>query len=49
MAELLIGLIIGFLLGAYIFNKKIREGVSKFLTKGKEKPKLKTKSKGGKA
>ena len=48
MAELLIGLIIGFLLGAYTFNRQVREGVSKFLTKGKEKPKPKTKSKGGK-
>ena len=49
MAELIIGLIIGFSLGAYIFNKKMRDGVNKFLTKGKaveEKPKIK--SRGGK-
>ena len=50
MAELIIGLIIGFSLGAYIFNKKMRDGVNKFLTKRKvveEKPKVK--SRGGKA
>ena len=51
MVELIIGLIIGFFLGAYVFNKKLRDGGSKMLAKGKiaeEKPKAKAKSKGGK-
>ena len=51
MAELLIGMIIGFSLGAYIFNRKVRDGVNKAFSKGKivEKKKSKAKSKGGKA
>ena len=49
MTELIIGLIIGFLLATYTFNEKARSWVNKLLTKGKEKPKAKGKTKGGKA
>ena len=53
IAELLIGLIIGFAFGAYIFNRKVRDGVSKFFNKEKakaaEEKKPKAKSRGGKA
>ena len=52
MAELIIGLIIGFAFGAYIFNRKVRDGIGKFFSKEKakavEEKKPRAKSRGGK-
>ena len=52
MAEIIIGIGLGFFLAAYIFNEKTRNGVNKFLSskrKPTEKEKPKAKSRGGKA